>query len=398
MSCISGYIKIMMKQHIGVPATPLVNVGDTVKKGQLIAMCNGLGANIHSSVFGVIAEANKTAITISADNFQSDEYVKIKSTASNLEAVKEAGIVGAGGAGFPAHAKFDVDLQGGCIILNAAECEPSLFHNMRVLSEDAEKIISGIKYIMGMTNSAKSYIAIKPKNKAEMIAIAKACKNEANIEIKFLRDIYPTGDERVVIREVLGMELKPGQLPTAVGAVVTNVETVKRVTEAIELRKPVITKDFTVGGRLADTLGRNPRVYLDQPIGTPVKKYLKDCGGFIEPHGEVVLGGPFMGRRSEDSSTITKTLSGIFAAMPFPNDSRNFGILACECGAEEERLREIVAGMGGRVICAAKCKRMVEADGRFRCDKPGCCPGQAGTVLWLKSKGAEAILAGSCED
>ena len=391
-------IKIMLSQHIGVAAAPVINVGDTVKKGQLVAMCKGFGANIHSSVYGNVIEINDGVMIIKPDAHQSEEYVKIKDTTSNLEAIKEAGIVGAGGAGFPAHVKFDINLEGGCIILNAAECEPTLLHNMQALEEDAQGIIRGMKYIMQMTNAAKGYVAIKPKNKTALISVAKAIKGEASIEIKYLSDMYPAGDERVVVREVLGVQLEVGQLPSAVGAAVSNVETVKRVREAIELRKPVITKDITVGGRLGGTYGNSPQVFLDQLIGMPIAHYINKCGGYVSPIGEIVLGGPFTGERGHESSVLTKTTGGIFVAMPFPVAEKKFGILACECGASSERMREIVSDMGGTVVSETLCKRMVEVNGRYRCELPGQCPGQAEATLRLKSQGAEAIISSACED
>lgn len=368
-----------------------------MKKGQLIGTFEGLGAYVHASVYGEVVEVNEKFVKIALDEEQPEEYVKIKETESYLEAIKEAGIVGAGGAGFPAHVKYNIDLKGGYVIVNAAECEPILAHNMEILLNYTEKIVQGIKYALEITNAGEAYIAIKPKHTKELITMAKAIKNEPNIHIKYLPDIYPAGDERVIVREILGVELEPGKLPTSANALISNVETIRRITEAIEERKPVITKDLTVGGRLKDTQD-SAKVYLDQPIGTPIKNYIEDCGGYVEPHGEIVLGGPFTGKHGEEESTVTKVLGGIFVSMPAVKDNRKFGILACECGAIEDRLTQIAASMGGEVVASEKCKRMKEINGRFRCEKPGCCPGQAESVLKLKAKGAEAILTGTCED
>ncbi len=391
------FVIIEMKQHVGAPSKPIVKKGDHVKKGQLIGTFEGLGANVHSSVYGVIEEVTDIYIKIKLDKDQPDDYVKIKETDSYIEAIREAGVVGAGGAGFPTHAKFNCDLKGGCVILNAAECEPVLEHNMKVLAETPDLIIRGLKYAMEMTNAKKAFIAIKPKHKHELIAMGKACKNEPNIEINYLPDMYPAGDERVIVREVLGIVLDPGQLPLEANAIISNVETIKNVVNAIELRKPVITKDLTVGGRLTDTQ-KNGKVFLDQPIGIPIKHYIEQCGGYVEPYGEIILGGPFTGKHGKEDSVVTKVLGGIFVSMPFPVDKRKFGILACECGAAEERLKELAGYMGAEVVAEAKCKRMVDVNGRLRCDKPGVCPGQAEKVLSLKAKGAEVVLVGTCED
>jgi len=390
------HILIEMQQHIGSPCRPLVRIGERVKKGQPIASYDTV--NIHSSVYGEIVEIRKEAVKIIPDTYQPEEYVKIKETNSYLEAVKEAGVVGAGGAGFPTHIKLNTNLENGCIIMNAAECEPLFGHNIHMVEEQADMLIRGIKYCMEITKAKKGYIAIKPKHKKALIAIAKACKNESIIEIKYLPDRYPVGDEKVIIRELLGVTLKPGQLPGEVNALVANVETIKRITEAIELRKPVISKDFTIGGRLKNTKGGYSKVYLDQPIGMPIKKYIDDCGGYLEPYGEILLGGPFTGAVGNEESVVSKTLGGIFVAMPFPAARKNFGILACECGAEDTRLKEIVKEMGGTVVAEAKCKRMVEVSGRYRCEEPGNCPGQAEAILKLRAEGAEALMIGACED
>ncbi len=390
-------LKIELRQHVGAPCKPVVEVGAEVKKGQLIAEPQGLGANIHASVYGKVVDVTDAAILIEADKNQPEEYVKIKDTETHLEAIKEAGIVGAGGAGFPTHVKLNVDLTGGYIIVNAAECEPVLGHNVELMEKNPEILVKGLKYMLDITKADKAYIAVKPKYKKAIISLGKACKNEDNIEIKYLPDMYPAGDERVIIRELLGVTLVPGQLPIEAKAVVSNVETVKRIVEAIEDRKPFITKDITVGGRVhgAENHGK---VFMDVPIGMPVVHFIEECGGFIKPFGEIVLGGPFTGRHGEKESPVTKTLGGILVSMPLPQESKKLGIIACECGAQEDRLKQIASLMGAEVVAEEKCKRMTEVNGRFRCDLPGMCPGQAEKVLKLKSQGAEAVLIGNCED
>lgn len=389
-------ISILLNQHIGPPCKAIVEVGDQVKRGQLLARPSGLGANIHSSLSGKVVEVTDKAVIIDCLRDQKDNFIPIKKTESHLEAIKEAGIVGAGGAGFPAHVKFNIDLDGGYFIANATECEPLLAHNIRILEESPDLIIRGMKYIMKIVNAKVGYIGIKEKNKKAIEALNKALKTEAQIEVKILTDMYPAGDERVIIRELLGVELEPGALPSLVKAVVSNVETIKNVSNAIELGKPVIDKDLTIAGRVRNA--REGKAYLDIPIGYPLKKLIDQAGGYIEPHGEIVVGGPFTGKHGEEDTPITKTLGGIIVAMPFPEDTRKVGILACECGAEEDRLKEIAAGMGAELVAETKCTRMVEVNGRWRCEKPGICPGQAETILKLKKAGAEVVLVGSCGD
>jgi proline reductase-associated electron transfer protein PrdC len=390
-------VVLPLRQHIGAPCKPCVEKDQEVKKGQLIAVPDGLGANIHSSVYGVVTNITDEAIEIACHEEQLEEFVKIKDTDSNLEAIKEAGVVGAGGAGFPAHVKFNADLKGGYVLANAAECEPLLAHNVELMENNPELVVKGVKYVMEITNAKKGYIAVKPKHKKAIMALGKACKNVSGVEVKFLPDMYPAGDERVVIRELVGVELKPGQLPLEAGCVVSNVETLKNVVLAIEERKPVITKDITIAGRVKDAM--KGKVYMDVPLGLSVGKYIEMSGGYIKPHGEIVLGGPFTGKAGSEESPITKTTGGAIVSMPFPNDEREFGIIICECGAGKERLTEIVEGMGGKVVAETMCKRMVDdGRGRYRCELPGMCPGQAEKVLYLKKEGAKAVVVGTCED
>lgn len=392
-------VVLPLRQHVGAPCKPIVKAGDQVDRGQLIAVPEGLGANIHASVTGTVESVDNGAIVIKADPEQPETYVRIKETDTHLEAVKEAGIVGAGGAGFPTGIKLNTKLEGGCVIANAAECEPVLDHNILYIEAHADVIVRGVKYAMEMTGANRGFIAIKPKahNRKAMMALGNACKKEEGVEVKFLPDMYPAGDERVIIRELLGIELKPGQLPLEANAVIINVETVRNIVWAIEDRRPVITKDVTVGGRVRNAL--DGKVFFNVPIGTSFKTLLEASGGYYGQYGEIVAGGPFTGKRGGETSSVTKTTGGILVAMPFPKEVRKVGIIACECGAQEERLRQIAEEMGAEVVAEKKCKRMKDdGRGRYRCELPGSCPGQAETVLYLKNQGAEVILTGTCQD
>ncbi len=385
-------VKLLLRQHVGGPDKPIVEVGQKVKRGELIAVPEGLGANIHSSVDGVVTEINE-AIVIEADDVQSDDFVKLKESESKLDMIKEAGIVGAGGAGFPTGIKLSTELPGGYVIVNAAECEPILSHNIEFIDNFADVLIRGIEYTLEVCKAEKAYIAIKPKHKKTMITIARLIKDKKNIEIKYLPDMYPAGDERVIVRELLGVILEPGQLPCVANAVIVNVETVKNIARAIDERRPVITKDITVGGKINGNI--DGTVFLDVPIGASVSTYIEKAGGLAQGSGEIVIGGPFTGKSGSPDTPITKTTGGILVAIDFPHFEKKFGVLECECGAQLDRLTEIVEKMGGTVVASQKCKRMKEVNGRYRCEQPGECPGQAETVLKLKSAGAEAILTGT---
>ena len=388
-------IKIPLRMHVGGPCKPIVEAGDRVKRGQLIAEPDGLGANIHASYTGEIKEITDNEIVITADENQDfDEYVRIPDTKTNLEAIAAAGVVGAGGAGFPTAVKLKTEIPEGAFIANAAECEPLLAHNIHQIEEDAAQLVRGVKYCMEITKAPKAYIAIKPKHKKAVIELIKATKDEPYIDVFRLPDMYPAGDERVIVREVMGIELEPGQLPGTVGACIDNVETIKNIVQAIEERKPVIDKDVTVSGRVQ----RKESVYVNVPIGTPMKVLIDKSGDFVNPHGEIVIGGPMTGRPGSEDSPVTKTSGGCLVAMPFPQEKRKAGILICECGGSEERLTQIAESMGAEVVSKERCKRMVEVNGRYRCGLPGICPGQAEKVMALKRGGAQVLVVGTCSE
>lgn len=387
-------IHIPLKQHVGGPCQAIVNVGDHVKRGQLIAVPAGLGANIHASLSGIVEEITEMDIVVKLDKEQTDDYVRLEKTDDYLQKIKDAGIVGVGGAGFPTGIKFSTKIPGGYVIANAAECEPILGHNVKFMEEHPEVVVRGLKYIMELTDAKEGYIAIKTKYRKALLALGKACKDEPNISVKILPNMYPAGDERVIVRETLGVILQPGQLPLEANAIISNVETIKHVVNAIEEDKPLIDKDLTVGGRV-----QNPSIFMDVPIGLPISVFIEKAGGYINPHGEIVRGGPFTGRPAREEEPINKTTGGLLVAMPYPQEKEKVGILICECGAQEERLRQIADGMGAEVVSVQMCKRMKpDKNGRLRCELPGICPGQAEKVLKMKKDGAKAVIAGTCQD
>lgn len=389
-------VTYLLKQHVGKPDRSIVEVGQHLLRGELIAKPDGLGANIYSSLSGTIVSVTKDRIILTPDKEQNmKEYVKLPEPDNYLEAIENAGIVGTGGAGFPTHVKLKNKIPGGYLIVNAAECEPLFCHNTEVEERYPKQIVRGIKYLLTITGAKVGYIAIKKKHHKAVIALAKACKDEPNIKVKFLTNMYPAGDERVVIRQLLGKVLEPGELPIKVNAIVQNVETVKRIVEAIELRKPFIDKDITLDGRIQE----QSTVFENIPMGLPAKHFINAAGGYINPHGDITVGGPFTGTTGKEDTPVTKTTSGFLVAMPYPNThGKKFGILECECGGQEPRLREIVNKMNGEVISFRRCKRMVLVNGRYRCSLPGICPGQAEAVLGMKKDGAESILTGTCQD
>lgn len=392
----STFYKLPLKQSIGVTAAPVVKTGDEVRRGQVIARPDGLGALLHASVSGKIAETGEEYIVIEASAKQPDNYELIPVSENIAEMVRLAGVVGMGGAGFPTHVKLGAKLQGGAVIINAAECEPLLKHNIAQLLREPEKVYRGLLLSMKSTGAARGILAIKSKNGNAIEAFRQVIRPGDNVEIAELRDLYPMGEERAIIRDVLGVLLGVDQLPSVAGAVIINVETAARVTEAVDERKPVISKNLTVAGLLKG--GKAPRVFMDVPLGTPISSLIDECGGLDGQTGEIVMGGPFTGKSASQDAPVVKTTGGVIVTMEFPKEKRPLGLLVCACGGSEERMREIADHMSARVVSVRRCKQARQVKGALKCENPGECPGQAEKILEMRKEGAEALLIGNCSD
>lgn len=390
-------LQFMLRQHVGAPCEPVVKVGDKVEKGTLIAVPAGLGANIFSSVYGSVQAVLEDRIIIAPDEEQKEAFVPIHE-GSWLEMVKEAGVVGMGGAGFPTGIKLGTDLKGGYILVNAVECEPGLYHNIRQIEDNMEMTLKGVKYCMEISNAKKAIFAIKAKNEEAVQVIREAVRDEENISIHLLSDIYPMGEERAVVRETLGKLLDPTQLPSAADSIVINVETVLRVAEAIDFRKPCFSKNMTVIGKLKSD--NEAHVFMDVPVGISVGDMIERAGGIDGEYGEIIMGGPFTGKAVDKDAPVTKTTGGIIVTISFPDlYGAPVGLLVCACGGDEARMRDVCEKMHGNVVSVARCKQAVEMkNGSLKCENPGNCPGQAQKCLQLKKDGSEYIIIGNCSD
>lgn len=396
-----------LKECVGAPVTPIVKVGDHVKRGQLIGKPEGLGANLHASAYGEIAEVTDQAIVIEPDEEQPDDFVKIPETSDNLEAIREAGIVGAGGAGFPAAAKYSRPIPDGHLFINAAECEPVLGHNISRIITNAEQIIRGAEYVKEIVQAKDIHIAIKRYHTEAVALLQELVRTHDDISLELMWNRYPEGEERAVLRDS-GLYKKPDgenavlkttELPYAANAIVSNVETIYRVARAIENREPVMDKDITVAGRLN---GDNAMitVHKNVPVGTTVGTVLSEYPNMAE-YGELIMGGPFTGHSTDLDAPITKLDGGIIATIPFPNlQGAKVGLLACACSATPERMKELAQKMNADVTGLEWCKNAVvdPKTGRAKCKNPGICPGQAQTILKLRKDGAETLLVGNCTD
>lgn len=386
-----------LKMHVGAPNVSLVKEGQEVKRGECIAEPNGLGARIHTSVSGKVSKVTDSEIIIKANDIQTEEYVKIKECDSIVDTVYEAGVVGAGGAGFPTHIKLKAEISDGYIIANCVECEPVLRHNIEFLEKSPELVVKGVRYAMQATGVKKAYIGIKAKNDKAIEAIEKCIKGSEDIEVKKLKDIYPMGEERALIHAIFDKWLTPTQLPIEAKCVVLNGETLANITRAVEDRKPVIDKDITIVGKLKS--GKEPNVFFQIPVGTSVKSLIEKCGGIDGEYGEIVIGGPYTGKSADlEEAIVTKTSGGTIVTIPLPEYKQPIGLLVCACGADENRLRDIAAKMKSEVVGVTTCKNVEVIKGANKCKTPGDCPGQAAGIMYLKKQGAKRVLISNCSD
>lgn len=389
-----------LKQHIGEQAVPIVVKGDRIVRGQRIALKgeNSLGANLYSSVTGVVEEVTENKIIILADEEQTQEYIPLEGE-NPFCLVEEAGIVGLGGAGFPTYAKLSQPFTDeGVVIVNAAECEPILSHNLERIEENPAQLIRGLEIVMEIVAATEGVIAIKAKHQKAIASLEKELQN-LKIRIALLPDLYPMGEERAVIREVLGTLLSVNSLPKEVNAIVINAETVCRVQEAVDLKKPLIDKDITVAGKIKGNLQEKLiQTFKDLPLGISVEDVFEMAGGIAEGYGEIIMGGPFTGKRTELSEPVLKTTGGLIAAECFMKGPEKIGLLVCACGADEDRLKQIAESMGSEVVGVEYCKQAQKVKNARKCENPGRCPGQVQKVMALKKAGAQAVLISNCTD
>ncbi len=319
---------IPLGQHIGAPATAVVQKGDIVKVGQLIGQATGfVSANIHSSVSGKIVKIEdavdvagfkKPAIHIEVNGDEWDENIDRTDTLITginddaktiIGKIKDAGIVGMGGATFPAHVKLMIPdgKKADFLIINGVECEPYLTADHRLMLEKSEELIVGTKILMRAINVERAYIGIEA-NKPDAIAkLSSLCANEQGICVVPLKLKYPQGGEKQLINAISGREVPSGKLPIDVGAVVQNVGTAFAVYEAVQKNKPLFERIVTVTGKTVAT----PSNFRAR-IGTPVADLIAAAGGDLERIGKIISGGPMMGKAMSNlNSTVTKGTSGI---------------------------------------------------------------------------------------
>ena len=321
-----------MFQHIGAPAKPIVKKGDVVKVGTMIAEAGGfVSAPVHSSVSGtvskvdVVIDASGTRrqaifVDVNGDEWEdaidrSPELVRLSDrpeldAATIINKVKEAGIVGLGGATFPCHVKLSPPpgSKAECVIINAVECEPYLTADHRLMLEHPEEILVGVSLIMKAVSVEKGYIGIE-NNKPDAIRLmTEKAQAYPNIEIVPLKVKYPQGGEKQLIDAVIGRQVPaPPAIPISVGAVVQNVGTAFAIYQAVMKNKPLVDRVITVTGKSVSS----PSNLLAR-LGIPFQQLIDECGGLPEDTGKIIGGGPMMGKALLNLDVpMTKGSSGL---------------------------------------------------------------------------------------
>ena len=317
-------VVIPMSMHIGAPCKPVVNVGDTVKVGQLIAETTGLGAPIHASVSGnVIAveprpsSSGVPVLSVVIENdfkdtpdpfIQHRDKVEALTGAQIIEIVKNAGITGMGGAGFPTHVKLSGAVgKVDTLIINGAECEPYITADHRLMLERADAVIGGVRLLAKAVGLKGATIGIELNKPDAIEHLNTMVGNGGDIRIQGLKTRYPQGAEKQLIQMLTGRQVPPGKLPADVKCLVCNVATAVAVYDAVTEGKPLTSRIMTLtGGALAEPMN------VMAPIGTPASHLIKLAGGFKTDPDRILFGGPMMGNAIFDLDVpVTKATNCI---------------------------------------------------------------------------------------
>lgn len=328
-------VYISMAQHLGAPAVPCVAVGDKVKAGQIIAepAPRALSAYVHSSVSGTVKSIaprkdisgnSMTHIEIAVEGDEWAEGIDLtpelvtaipSDRAETLRKIQMGGVVGLGGATFPAHIKLNppAGSKAECLILNGAECEPFLTSDNRIMIERSREIVVGAAIMQMVLGGCPCRIGIE-ENKPEAIAAMRSAVRELaypDVEVVVLKKKYPQGGEKQLINAVMGREVGSGQLPISADAVVQNVATSLAVYEAVQKNKPLVTNTMTITGDCLPVERQHNYLFR---IGIPLSWIAEYAGGVPEGAAKIVSGGPMMGKAISnlDACTVKGTSSLLY--------------------------------------------------------------------------------------
>jgi electron transport complex protein RnfC len=337
-------VTILLSQHMGAPAKAIVEKGDEVKTGQLIAKAEGfLSGNVHASVSGKVSKIEEVQdasgykrqavfIDVAGDNWEEhikrdnilDKEIRLEG-AEILNRIAEAGIVGLGGATFPSHVKLSVPRgkKAECLIINGVECEPYLTSDHALMHEKGEEIMVGIQLLKKALNVNIAHVGIE-NNKPDAITLFQhLASHYEGIIIHPLKVKYPQGGEKQLIKAIVGREVPSGGLPVDVGVVAFNVGTVFAVYEAVQKNKPLIERIVTVTGKNV----KQPANFKVR-IGTKIASLIEAVGGVPDNAGKVIMGGPMMGKAL--GSTEVPVVKGTSGILILPdNESNRLSVQPC---------------------------------------------------------------------
>ncbi len=303
-------VTIPLQQHIGAPAKALVKRGDEVKVGQPIGEAGGfVSAPVHATVSGTVKNIISVASPVTGkpvpgviiESDGNDEWVELSpadpdslSKEEIIARIKDAGIVGLGGATFPTHVKLSPppDKPVRVVIVNGAECEPYITADDRLMQEAPDRILSGLRIVMRVLGAKRAYVAIeenKPRAISRMREALSTTDLPGDVQVYPVPVKYPMGAEKTLIKTILGVEVPEGGLPMDVGALVQNVATLAAVHDAVALGKPLVERVITVTGLIS-----SPKNLLTR-FGTPAAALIEQCGGAPANADELIFGGPMMG-------------------------------------------------------------------------------------------------------
>ncbi|SHJ21870.1 electron transport complex subunit RsxC [Hespellia stercorisuis] len=325
----TGNLVYPLSQHIGAPAKPVVQAGDQVLKGQMIAEAGGfVSAPVHASVSGTVKAIephfNPTGSMVPCIVVENDgeyrevEYAPVKRLSEMtkeeiLNTIANAGIVGMGGAGFPTRVKLSpkepdkIDF----VIANCAECEPYITADYRRMLEYTNELVGGMKVVLSLFDNAKGYFGVEDNKKDCIAKLEEAIKDEPRMSVKVLQTKYPQGAERQLIFAATGRAINSTMLPADAGCVVDNVETLISIYRAVVIGKPLVDRVVTVSGDAVEKPG-NFRAL----IGTNHQDLVDAAGGFKSTPDKIISGGPMMGFSMFTLDTpITKTSSSILGFL-----------------------------------------------------------------------------------
>ena len=320
-------VVIPLSQYDGTPEAPLVKKGDAVKAGQKVGEAGGpLGSAIHATISGTVSAVEprrhstlgRDVVSVVIESDGKDEFHESVKPCGDLDGlspgdiaalVREKGIVGMGGAGFPTAVKLRPTAPIDTVLLNGCECEPLLTADHRIMLEYADDVIFGLKAILKATGADNGVIVIKTNKRDAVELFESKTATTANIVVVVAWSKYPQGAEKMLIKHTLGRKTPRGGMPVDAGVVVCNVSTAKAISDALKKGLPPIERAVTVSGPKI----RNPGNFMVR-VGTPVKDIVEYCGGLTDGETTVKLGGPMMGFAADDLDVpILKTTNGVVA-------------------------------------------------------------------------------------